>query len=251
MALLALELPAHGDRHVAGQEFLDPLAPASLALNVRQAVVDVMAVVHLARRCGIALPDGRRLVPRDVRYLGYSLGGMIGAVARAVEPDLGATALVAPAGDMTSWMMLRIAVSLGSEFVACVGGARNGEDCLHVPCPSPGVCVEQVALSHMKSLIELPYRLVLGGSDPLSFAGQPGGTGSRAPLLIVTGGNDEVLYPLLATRLADAYRLRPTGKGRRHRAGMTLVQWPDFHHNLVTQPEVRNQVYAFLGRGRL
>jgi hypothetical protein len=183
--------------------------------------------------------------------MGYSLGGMVGAVTHTIEPDLGPTALVAPAGDMTSWMMLRIAVTLGSEFVACVGGQGNGQGCLKTPCPPPGMCVEHIALSRLKSLVELPYRLVLGGSDPLSFVGQPGEAGSRAPVLIVTGGNDEVLSPLLATRLADAWRLHPTGKGRRHRAGVTLMQWPDFHHNIATQPDARNQVYAFLARGRL
>ena len=183
--------------------------------------------------------------------MGYSLGGMVGAVAHTVEPDLGTTALIAPAGDMTSWMMLRIAVTLGSEFVACVGGERNGQGCLTTPCPLPGVCFEHVALSRLMSLVELPYRLVLAGSDPLSFVGQPGEAGSRAPVLIVTGGVDVVLAPLLATRLADAWRLHPTGPGRRHRAGVTLVQWPEFGHDIATQPAAREEVYAFLGRGRL
>jgi hypothetical protein len=253
MALMALDLPEHGERAVEGRVFLDALVPSLLAVNVRQAVVDVMGAVHAARVCGLVLPDGRRFTASDVRYLGYSLGGIVGAVARSVEPGLGPTALLAPAGDLTTWMMLRIGLGLGSGFVSCIGGADNGRNCQHgAGCAPPGVCEQDPALGRLAAATQLPYRLVLAGSDPLSVAGQPGGDGSEAPLLVVTGGRDEVLLPLLATRLADAYRLHPSGAHRRRRRQVTLVQWPDLGHDLGMRKRPDEQAYVFLadaGRG--
>jgi hypothetical protein len=247
MGLLALELPLHGERAVEGRAFLDALTPSVLALSIRQAVVDVMGAVHAARTCGLILPDGRRFIAADVRYLGYSVGGIVGAVARAVEPGLGPMVLLAPGGDLTSWMMLRVAVGLGSGFLSCIGGADNGRNCEHGPaCPPPGVCDQDPALGRLVAAAELPYRLVSGGSDPLSVAGQPGGDGSDAPLLLVSGGQDWVLVPLLATRLADAYRLHPVGAHRRRRRRVTFVQWPDLGHELGAREGPDEQAYTFL-----
>jgi hypothetical protein len=251
MGLLALDLPAHGERSTDPEPFLDALRPELLARNVRQAAVDVMAAVHAARTCGFRLPDGRHVVAADVRYLGYSVGGIVGAVTRAVEPDLGATVLLAPGGDLTSWMMLRVGLGLGTGFVSCVGGADGGRNCAHGPaCAPPGVCEEDPALARFVGATELPYRLVVGGSDPLGFVGQPHGAGSNAPLLVVTGGRDDVLLPLLATRLADAYRVRPVAPHRRRRREITFVQWPEVGHDLGLRHDVDEQAYAFLADTR-
>jgi hypothetical protein len=89
----------------------------------------------------------------------------------------------------------------------------------------------------------------VAGGDPLSVVGARRPGAGRGRLLVITGGKDEILYPLLATRLADAYRLRPVGGHRRRGGRVTLVQWPELGHDLATREGVREQAYAFLATG--
>ena len=96
LAVMTVEQPRHGERTEPGVDFLDAVDPAGLGRIVRQATVDVLAAVEAATRCGLPLPDGKRLHVPQVRLLGYSLGGMVGAIARAVEPRVGTAVLVPP-----------------------------------------------------------------------------------------------------------------------------------------------------------
>jgi pimeloyl-ACP methyl ester carboxylesterase len=252
MALLALELPDQGERAVPGQDYFDALDPGRLAVNIRQSVVDVTAVLHAAKGCGLVLPGGERFTPSEVRYAGYSLGSIVGSVARSEEPELGATVLFAPGGDLPGWMMLHVGVGIGSGFLTCIGGPQHGESCKDSRrCAPPGVCTSDPYFSRLGALLDPLYHLVTGPGDPLSVAGERRPPASRAPLLLITGGKDFVLQPALATRLADAYRMRPVAPHRRRGPRSTFVQWPGLGHNLMDVPAVREQAYTFLAtRGR-
>jgi alpha-beta hydrolase superfamily lysophospholipase len=249
MMVAVPELPGHGERAVPGRAFLDLLDPAGLALGVRQTVVDVLGAVR-AVRCGLTLPDGRRLAPRDVRFFGYSLGAMVGVIARTLEPDLGPTVLVAPGGDIAGWLMMQVGAQLGFQLVTCIGGPESGASCAgRKECAPPGTCHADPMLLELAETLHFPYALAAAPGDPLSFAAERAPETSRAPLLLVTGGTDFVLHPLLATRLADAYGLRSVGPHLRRGPRATLVQWPDLGHDLLESAAVREQVYRFLASG--
>jgi hypothetical protein len=247
LAVLAVELPFHGARATPGRDFLDPGDPAALGRNVRQASVDVLAAIEHASRCGLPLPDGARLRPPAVRYLGYSLGAMVGSIVRSVEPRLGTTVLVAPGGDILGWLLLRVAPMVGATYVSCLGGTQEGESCIaDGQCRPPGVCMVDPFLDRFHLLIALPYEIAAAGADPLSYATHRTGVASKGRLLIITGGEDAALHALLATRLADANRMRPTAPHQRVGPRSRLVQWPELGHELVDRPGVRAQITAFL-----
>ncbi|HYC21642.1 MAG TPA: hypothetical protein VEI94_03005 [Candidatus Bathyarchaeia archaeon] len=252
MAVLAIDLPDHGERAVPGQSFLDVTDPARLALNLRQSVVDVMAVVHAAKSCGLSLPDGERFVPADVRYAGYSLGAMVGSIVRSVEPDLGTTVLFAPGADLLGWLVLNLGASLGSDVATCIGGPQSGHGCgKEGHCDDPGTCYVNPFMARLLDLARLPYHLASAPGDPLSFAVGRTGAMSHAPLLLITGGEDAILTPILPTRLADALGMKRIAEHKRRGPHSVMVQWPRLAHNLVNHPSAREQAYTFLAtRGR-
>lgn len=248
LAVLAIELPAHGERAVVGTDFLDALDPARLGRNVRQAAVDVLAAVDAATRCGLALPDGALLRVPEVRYLGYSLGAMVGSIARSVEPRIGTAVLAAPGGDILGWLLLRLSPAFGATYVTCLGGPQEGESCIpNGECKAPGECIVDPFLERLEWLVSLPYALAAAPADPLSYVThRTGAVTSRGRLLLITGGEDAALYPALATRLADAYRMRPVAPHRRRGPRAQMVQWPELGHELVERPGVRAQIAEFL-----
>ena len=248
LAVLAIELPAHGERAVPGTDILDALDPAALGRNVRQAAVDVLSAVQAATRCGLVLPDGARLRVPEVRYLGYSLGAMVGSIARSVEPRIGTAVLAAPGGDILGWLLLRISPTLGATYVTCLGGAQEGESCIPTgQCTPPGACMVDPFLERLHWLLALPYELAAAAADPLSYVThRTGAVTSRGRLLLITGGEDAALHPALATRLADAYRMQPVAPYRRRGPRAQMVQWPELGHELVDRPGVRAQITEFL-----
>ena len=244
---VALELPHQGALEDGG-EILTLFDPAALARSLRQATIDALAVVGSARRCGFVLPDGRRLEPNEVRYAGFSLGAMVGTLVRAVEPELGATVLIAPGGDHATWSAIRVAQALGSPLAVCVGGADDGRNCFERrTCAPPGVCGPDPAMQALATALRLPYTLASAGGEPLAFANEPlSDERPGTPLLLLTGGADLVMPPHLSGRLADAYGLVPTGQGRRARGTMFLVESPTLGHELSTTDAVRTHAYTFL-----
>lgn len=253
LAVMAVELPAHGLRASPGEEFLDPFDPAPLAANLRQSALDTSAAIRAVRRCGIRLPDGRVYRPREVLFLGYSVGAMVGVLVRSVEPELGTTVLLAGAGDLSGWLTTQIGPRLGAGFVTCLGGTGHGASCIPAGrCLPPGACTMDPFTYFLAESLALPIALATAGTDPLDFARARTGPASKAPLLLLTGGNDVILHALLATRLADAYGMQPTGAPHRRRGPHSRhVQWPELGHELATVPGVLEQAHDFLlSRGR-
>lgn len=247
LAVLTVEQPRHGERTEPDVPYLDVLDPAALGRIVRQASVDVLAAVDFVTRCGLALPEGPRLHVAQVRLFGYSLGAVVGAIARSVEPRIGTTVLVAPGGDMLGWLALRIPVELGGKYVTCLGGSQEGESCMGSgQCAPPGVCAVDPFFERLQWILTLPYAIAVAPADPLSYVTHRTGTSSRGRLLMITGGEDAALHPMLATHLADAYGMQPSGAHQRRGPGTRFVQWPALAHDLIERPDVRAQIAAFL-----
>jgi len=250
IATLALDLPGHGERAGEG-DFVDPLDPARLTLGLRQAAVDALAAVASVR-CGFVLPDGRAWRPGDVRYLGYSMGAMVGVLVRSVEPRLGAMVLLAPVADFEEWQVLQLPKRLGAErYTACSGGPAHGELCLTTAaCEPGGVCGANPELVLLRDLVTPAYGAVYAAAEPAGFAAERTGPASTAPLLLIGGGMDMGVGPHAAGRLAEAYGMRPAGDGAR-RGTARLVVWPGLGHDLLASEDVREQAYDFLAtRGR-
>lgn len=246
MAVVGIDLPEHGARATPERDFVTPFDPMRLSRSMRQAATDVMAAVRQAVDCGFHL-GGSVHRPSRVRFLGYSLGAMVGSIARSVEPDLGTTALVAPGGDLIGWLMLRLGPGLGAQYVTCVGGAEHGETCIEDGlCAAPGTCAADPFFELLYQRIALPYSLASGAGDPLSFATERTGPASHGPLLLITGGEDPALHPALAARLADAYGMRVTGPYQRRGPRSRYVQWPALAHDLPDHEGPRRQAHRFL-----
>ncbi len=247
IALVAIDLPEHGARGSGGAGFFEPLDPARLGAHLLESVVDVVAAVHALRTCGVPLAAGERLRPERVGYLGYSLGAMVGVMARSVEPALGAMVALAPGGDVTGWLMLHISSRLGASFMTCLDGPDHGHSCqMDGRCTAPGLCAVDPFQWEFASRVALPYALAGGGVDPLAFTSRRTGATSHGPLLLIGGGRDYVIYPGLMGHLTDGLGLHPVAEGVRRGPRAQQVQWPDLGHDLIEQPAVREQAAAFL-----
>ncbi|MFP6664352.1 MAG: hypothetical protein VCC00_09150 [Deltaproteobacteria bacterium] len=250
VAVLAIDIPEHGTRAQPGVDIVTPFDPARLSRNLRQAATDVMAIIRQAGECGFRAPDGLVYRPTELRYLGYSLGAMVGVIARAIESDLGAMALLAPGGDLIGWLMLRLGPGLGGRFVACVGGPDHGGDCVaDGVCAAPGSCVADPVFEELYRLVEPAYSQASAPGDPLSFATERTGAASTAKLLLITGGQDAALHPALAARLADAFGMHPTGPWERRGPNSLFVQWPALAHDLPEYAGPRHQAHEFVVSG--
>ena len=247
LAVMAVEQPRHGERIEPGVDYLDALDPAALGRIVRQATVDVLGAIEAATRCGLPLPEGKTLRVPQVRFLGYSLGSMVGSIARSVEPRIGTAVLAAPGGDMLGWLALRVSPAMGATYVTCLGGTQEGESCIPLgQCAPPGVCIVDPFLERLQWIVTLPYQLAAAPSDPLSYVTHRTGTSSDGRLLLITGGEDAALHPALATRLADAYAMQPSAPHQRRGPRSRFVQWPELGHELIDRPGVRAQIATFL-----
>lgn len=247
LAVLAIDLPDHGMHGGSGARFLTALDPTGLGAHMIQSAVDALAAIDTSLRCGFTLPSGWDWRPPDVRYLGYSVGAMVGVLLRSVEPDLGATALLAAAGDLPSWVMIHVPPALGANYVSCVGGPEEGKDCRAEPgCAAPGACAVDPYLSQLAEQLFLPFAWAAAAGEPLAYARERTGEASHAPLLLATGGTDFTLSPLLATRLTDALGLAPAGGHLRRGPNALRIQWPNLGHELREDPAVRRQISDFI-----
>lgn len=249
MATLAIDLPAHGGRAGEGAR-VDALDPVRSAHAVRRAALDTVAAVGMVTRCGLVLPDGTRLAPAGLRFLGYSLGAAVGILARAIEPRIETTALIAPAADLVEWQVQQVPKLLGAQtYTICSGGPAHGAVCgTPDACGPQGACIFDPSVLLLMDVLALPYRVALAPADPLAFAAHRTG-GSTAPLLILAGALDMTVGTLTARRLADAYGwnvdTRGVRRGRTHRLEVSSASG----HELFTDPRVREQAADFLADG--
>lgn len=253
MAGLAIDLPDHGRRGGNGDRFFDPTDPAGLANYLRQSAIDVIAVVDAIQRCGFQQPNTWEWKPREVLYLGYSVGAMVGLIARSIEPAIGTTVLLAAGGDLPGWMMLHAPHKFHPKLLSCIGGPDSGADCLGDTgaCGPPGLCGVDPFGFQLAEQFALPFAWAAAGGEPLAFAIERTGPANSADVLIFTGGNDYTLHPLLATRLGDALGLRIVGPHLRRGPGGLRVQRPELGHDLREDPLVRQETANFLAsRGR-
>jgi dienelactone hydrolase len=251
LAVLALDLPDHGSRGAKPLEYLAVLDPSRLYVNFRQSEVDVLAAMRFSSECGFALPDGTTYRPHDLRYLGYSLGSLIGVTIRSTFPSLGPTALIAAAGDLAGWLMVHLPPNLDAPLLSCLGGQDHGRPCAgDRRCEPPGICWVGPGAALAAGLFELPFGLALAPSEPLGPARVRTGGTSHAPVLLLTGGVDGVLYVLLQARLGDAYDLHPESPGHMRGPRSRRRHWPELGHDLVQNDEVRETAYDFLAQPR-
>ena len=254
LALLTIDLPEHGERAERGAhrlKFLGVLDPTRLRANVRQSTVDVLAAIRSSLDCGFVLPDGATYRPTDVRYLGYSLGSLLGVTVRSLSPRLGPAALVAAAGDLAGWLLVHVPHHVSSTMLTCLGGAEHGRACtIARPCEAPGVCWANPYFAVVAGALELPYSLVLAPAEPLGPARVRTGDGSHAPVLLLTAGQDGTLFSLLQARLAVAYDMRGEPPDRVHGPGSERIHFPTRGHELIEADEVRTAAYDFLARPR-
>jgi pimeloyl-ACP methyl ester carboxylesterase len=243
MVFVAFDLPGHGGR-ADGHPFLDRRDPEGFAASVRQSVADVLAIVA-SLRCGWPLAGGVTVGRGPVRLLGYSVGSVVGSLTRAVEPDLETAVLLAPGGDLFEWIGLWLAADVEMPLQRCLGGPDAGAACRDT-CAAPGVCFVNPELARLADALRVPYGQLLGSVEPMGLAGVRHGNASRGRTLLVSGGRDYVMYPELASRLADAYGMRPPSRHMRRGVHTILVEWPTLGHELSDDPRVRRQAHRFL-----
>ncbi len=246
-AVLAVELPAHGLRGAREREFLGVLDPVRMRVNYRQALLDVVAVLRVVDDCGLVLPDGTSFRPSEVRYLGYSFGGLLGVSLRALVPSLGPTVLAAAAGDLAGWLMLHFPNYLDSPVLSCIGGPDHGRHCLYDrACAAPGLCWTDSFFVRMAFLLDFPFGLVLADAEPLGPARIRTGAVAKSPVLLLTAGDDGVLFTLLQARLGDAYDMHGEPPADVRGPHSKRLHWPSLGHDLLENDEVRTRAYDFL-----
>lgn len=253
LAAIAIDLPDHGQRGGEGQRFFDPRDPAGLASHMRQSAIDVIALMDSIERCGFRQPNTWEWRPREVLYLGYSVGAMVGIIARSIEPGIGTSVLLAAGGDLPGWMMLHTPQEFHPKLLSCIGGPDSGLACLgsNEICGPPGLCGVDPFRFQLGEQFALPFAWAAAGGEPLAFATERTGPDSEADVLIFTGGNDYTLHPLMATRLGDALGLHVRAPYLRSGPGGLRVQKPELGHDLREDPVVRQEASNFLAsRGR-
>lgn len=241
--VLAVELPRHGVRS-DGSPYLDPADPSALAEILVSGVLDVMAALRQVRECGLLFPDGERLAPLDLRYLGFSLGGMTGVLLRAAEPYVSRMAWVAPSADLADWLLLQAARARGVPLVSCAGGPDSGTDCFgHGRCAAPGVCAVDPLLDLLGRQLRYPWLVAAAGADPADYAATPAGD---AEVLIVSGSADGILHPRQTRRLTDILGPASESGSVLSGAGWQRHEFEGLGHGLLGYPEVAARVFDFL-----
>lgn len=183
IATLTMDAQYRGDRAKPGRSG-DP-NPASYAMRDAwiQTVIDL-------RRAVDYLSSRKEIDKSKIGYLGFSMGGMFGAVLGGVEPRIAAFCLAVPGGD----------------FVHLV---RNIEKYPLLKAHWPVTVTPEVM-----RIVEENSQLI----DPIYFVGNI----LPRPLLILVGKNDEVIPAASSQALIDAAHADETKNVKRWNAGHAL-----------------------------
>jgi pimeloyl-ACP methyl ester carboxylesterase len=152
----------------SGTHFINLASPLTTRDNVRQAAADLVTLTRAAGRIDLDGDGNGDLDGERVRFVGHSLGSLIGGAFLGIEPDIGTATLSTPTGGMSK--TIDGSASLGPSVAAAlaangvVKGTQAYEDFLRV------------------------FQTVADSADPINYAGRA--LASRAVLAMeVVGGN--------------------------------------------------------------
>jgi alpha-beta hydrolase superfamily lysophospholipase len=262
LAVVGIPAPQHGSRgSCIGFFDLDDFN--AFGANWQQASVDLFQLVQLVT-AGIDLDgDGEReLRASDLGYLGVSMGGVIGAVFAAVEPQVTTVALNVPGGRLAQFagsvsslaapFLGRFAEEAGIPPRTCGGAATaracaRDADCGGEPClfGDDFVALLDAALPSFQAMLD--------PGDGSAYAhllrlAPPGGRPKA--VLVQEGIGDLVVANPLTEALARAIAL-PVNRPDRAALGVAGL-WrfpPPAGHGILALAEVRAQAVSFLASG--
>jgi dienelactone hydrolase len=263
LALIGIPAPEHGAR---GNfiDFFDFDDFNAFGNNFRQASVDLMALTRLLAAGLDVDGDGQPDVRGDgLGYLGQSLGGVIGGVFAAVEPDLTTAVLNVPGGKLSQLagavsplaepFITRFATRAGIPLRVC-GGDPTAASCATAATCAPGVaCTLNPDFTALLDAAGLDFQTQLDPGDGSAYAHQmrlaPASTGPK-PVLVQEGIGDGVVANPLTEALARAIGL-PANRPDEAAGGVAGL-WrfpPPQGHGILALPNVRAQALGFLASG--
>ena len=224
-AMICIDQPLHGAR---GDEswniqFLsfNVANPYSGRMSFRQAAIDIMSLARMVAADSFALPVGTtdfdedvRLDPAEIHFFGHSHGGLAGAIAFGVEPELDSGVLSGAGGVLVETILLRKYVVFGGTDI------KTGVALLL------GIPIDELDSFHpTMSLVQM----LVDATDPVNYARYwldplPGG---NAKHVFVTEGTLDEDTPYVTTNALTAA------------AGVPLiapVQQPSLAHTLRGLP---------------
>lgn len=251
LAAISVDAPLHGDHpvRIAGTPSGTGFFSADVAAvrdNLREAVLDQFQVTRFVREVlggfvsealGHAPTDPPVLDANRITYLGVSLGGIIGAVSAAMNPDLERVALVVAGGHL-----MRIFTDTPNE-----GFRKPLEDALEA------LGIEKGSLAYVQ-FIEFA-QWALDRADPINFgrlSALPGVTAAQRFLVVEARGDDFI--PNVATEelaaalsLADGSVVTPTvfpqGGGTLCHgfflSGCPAAKYPEMDQTVVAQAQAQ------------
>ena len=263
LAVVGIPAPEHGSRGSCIEFFVFDDFNA-FGANWQQASADLFQLVQLFRP-GVDLDgDGASdLRAHGLGYLGVSMGGVIGAVFTAVEPEVAAVVLNVPGGRLAQFagsvsslaapFLGRFAEEAGIPARTC-GGSATAPACV----PDSGCAGAEPCLfgADFVALLEaaLPsFQALLDPGDGSAYAHllrlAPRGGRPRA-ILVQEGVGDLVVANPLTEALARAIAL-PVNQPDRAALGVAGL-WrfpPPAGHGILALAEVRAQAVRFLASG--
>jgi len=206
-ALIAIDLPFHGDRaSEGGGTDLDILVfdePLRSRDNLRQASADHLAVlthIDVINEALMPLYGEAVLDPSRPHYMGLSLGGFTGTMTFASAPTLDAAALFVAGGGYQEVLTDGFFNLLLADIIRSRGAARHG----------------------VLSIIEL----LLNGADPLAYAGREESLGRARPLLLFEAIDDPLVPNNSTDRWAQAFGVSVATPLHHEIPGLTGVVLP-------------------------
>jgi dienelactone hydrolase len=263
LAVVGIPAPEHGGRGdcIGFFDFVDFNA---FGANWQQASIDLFQLVQLVT-AGIDLDhDGaRELATGHLGYLGVSMGGVIGAVFAAIEPEITAAVLTVPGGRLAQFagsvsslaapFLARFAEEAGIAARTC-GGAVGAVACARGgDCPAGAACVFGADFVAMLDAALPSFQALLDPGDGSAYAHllrlAPAGGRPKA-VLVQEGVGDLVVANPLSEALARAIAL-PVNQPDHAALGVAGL-WrfpPPAGHGILALAEVRAQAVRFLASG--